>query len=405
MKSSAAPPAFRAVPLDRSVHVVSNLPPTGGCLWWHDDDGFAAWGEAARIEVGDGPARFKHAAAELAATFAAIQVNGPAVGTPIAVGSFTFDPLEQGSILVIPRLVLRRDRAVLADGAELPVLSYDVASRPPLDRARFAGAAMSELTWLEAVSTAVDDIEHGRLDKVVLARDELVWAKTPFDEGAVAARLIERYPGCYTFACGGLVGASPELLVRKRGTSVESLVLAGSGPRSIDPEHDEAIGRKMLNSDKERCEHALAVASVLDPLRQLCEAVQVEETPHLLRLANVQHLATRVQAKVDASVSVLELVGVLHPTAAVCGVPRIDALGTIRAAEGGLRGRYAGPVGWVDASGDGEWAIALRCAQITGTRARLFAGAGIVAGSMPEDELEETRLKLRAMQDALGAAG
>ncbi|MFN2388290.1 MAG: isochorismate synthase MenF [Actinomycetota bacterium] len=389
--------------LDREAHVPANVPAHGGFLWWHRGDGFAGWGEAARVPVGSEPARFERAGRDLARLFARVQTADPDGPVPIGVGSFSFDRHEPGSILVVPQVVVRGTDVTIAGAMELPVIAHEARIAPAVDRARYAGADISELAWLEAVSDAIRDVSQGQLSKVVLARDELVWARAPFDEGAIASRLIDRFPDCYTFVCGGLIGASPELLVRKVGRHVESVVLAGSAPRGSDAATDDRLAQRMLDSNKERDEHGLSVTSVVEGLRSLCSDVEVEDTPHLMRLANLQHLATSVRARADATMSVLDLVGALHPTAAVCGAPRSEALARIRSVEGRARGRYGGPVGWVDARGDGEWAIALRCAQVDGTRARLFAGAGIVAGSMPEEELEETRLKLRAMQEALGA--
>jgi menaquinone-specific isochorismate synthase len=198
------------------------------------------------------------------------------------------------------------------------------------------------------------------------------------------------------------VGATPELLIRRRGASVESLVLAGTARRAAVEADDAAVGAELLSSAKDNREHEFAVDSVALVLAGVCDDLTVDDGPFLLKLANVQHLATRVRGRLAEPLSALELAGRLHPTAAVCGTPRAEAEGLIRRLEGMERGRYAGPVGWVDAAGDGEFGIALRCAEVNGARARLFAGNGIVADSRPEAELEETRLKLRAMQSALG---
>jgi menaquinone-specific isochorismate synthase len=178
--------------------------------------------------------------------------------------------------------------------------------------------------------------------------------------------------------------------------------LAGSAARGRDPEDDARIGEELLRSEKNRSEHRLAVESVRDVLAPRCAELRTDAEPWLLRLANVQHLATRLDGELAEPVPSLVLAGALHPTAAVCGTPTELALDRIRRLEDMDRGRYAGPVGWTDAGGDGEWGIALRCAEVDGHRARLFTGNGLVAGSLPELELEETRLKLLAMQSALG---
>lgn len=216
-------------------------------------------------------------------------------------------------------------------------------------------------------------------------------------------RLISRFPGCHVFRVADLVGASPELLVRRTAERMDSLVLAGSAPSFVDEDQATSAARTLMDSDKDRWEHELAVRSVRDPLVGIGAEVDVRDTPEILRLANVQHLATAVTATVPAGWDALHLAELLHPTAAVGGTPTDAAVRVIEELEGMDRGRYAGPVGWMDGRGDGEFAIALRCAELSGARARLFAGAGIVAGSLPEAELDETRLKLGAMMGALGA--
>jgi len=229
-----------------------------------------------------------------------------------------------------------------------------------------------------------------------------VWSKTPFDGRLLARRLNRRFPGCLTFLVDGLVGATPELLVRRRGRELDSLALAGTAARGGDAGEDERLGAALLASDKDRREHRLLAEPLARRLDGLCDSLEHEDEPHLLRLDNVMHLATRFRGTLaEPAPSALEIAGHLHPTPAVGGVPTPAAVDLIRELEGMDRARYAAPVGWVDAEGDGEWGIALRCAQLSGARARLFAGAGIVAGSLPEDELEETRVKLLAMRSAL----
>ena len=349
-------------------------------LWIHRGAGMKGSGEAARIDVGTGPDRFDRAASALGGAFRA--------GAGLAFGSFTFDHESPGSVLIVPERVER-------------VRVSDPTGAVP--KIRYAGSSASELEWLEAVDSATKRIEADELSKVVLARDVRVWAKAPLDPSLLAMRLAVRYPECFMFLVDGLVGATPELLVRRGGRRVESLVLAGTVARGSSAEADANLGEALLASHKEGDEHRFAVESVTGVLADICEEVTVDPQPTLLKLANVQHLATRVGARLGSDLTALEVAGRLHPTAAVCGTPRAAAMDAIRTLEGMDRGRYAGPVGWVDAAGDGEFGIALRCAQVDGDRAQLFAGAGIVAGSLPESELEETRLKLRAMQSALEA--
>lgn len=379
--------------------------------WVRGGRGIVAWGEALRIDVGTGPDRAARAANALAeaASRASVTDRAASVGSGlIAIASFAFD--EAGdSTMFVPRVVLglhgdRRFRTdVVRAGAEpLPLLPASGRDRTPPSRPRFAGTTGSDVGWLSAVAEATRRIEAHHLDKVVLARDHLLWSERPFDVRGIVQRLWARFPSCHTFHVDGLVGATPELLLARHGDIVRSRVLAGTAARGADADADAAIGVRLLESQKDRAEHALAVASVVDVLGPRCVELDVRG-PHLLRLDNVQHLATDVVGRLgpDRPTS-LELVGALHPTAAVGGSPRPAALATIAELEGMGRGRYAGPVGWTDASGDGEWGIALRCAQIDGSRARLFAGAGIVAGSLPEEELAETRLKLAAMRGVLG---
>jgi menaquinone-specific isochorismate synthase len=358
------------------------LPSTGGYAWIRGR-GIFGWGEDARIYPGTGPQRFDRAAAKLEEHFATHPED-------VAFASFTFDERSEDSSVVVP------ERLVVVDH---PV--RDTASVDGGDRIRYAGSSITEVQWLEAVDVAVKRIEEGVLDKVVLARDVHVWSKSALDVRVLAARLAHSFPECYTFIHGDLVGATPELLVRRNGMRIESRVLAGTIRRGIDRAEDEALGSELLASAKDAGEHGFAVESVTEVFDSICSEFEVEPHPALLKLANVHHLATWVRGGLKQPLTALEIAGLLHPTAAVCGTPPDAAMDAIRELEGMDRGRYGGPVGWVDGKGDGEFGIALRCAEVGGTRARLFAGNGIVSGSLPEDELEETRLKLRAMQSAL----
>jgi len=411
VRAPTRPLTVRTVEVDDPGDLLPRLPDPGGTAWLRHGEGMVGWGEAARVEAGTGGDRFARAGAALDALLGRAEVVddvGIAGTGPIAFGSFTFDARSRRSVLIIPRVVLgRRDgRAWLTVVGDEPPDGWRadaVEALPRPGRIRYAGASIPELRWIEAVAATVRELRRGEgaLEKVVLARDVLVWAEAPLDLRALAHRLAERFPSCYTFLCDGLVGATPELLVRRAGPLVESVVLAGSAARGADDAEDARLGGALLRSEKDLAEHRPAVASVSDVLAPRCAALAVDAAPSLLRLDNVQHLATAVTGTLAQPASALDLAAALHPTAAVCGTPRGAALERIRALEGMDRARYSGPVGWVDARGDGEWGIALRCAEVDGRRARLFAGAGIVAGSLPEAELEETRLKLRAMQSAL----
>jgi menaquinone-specific isochorismate synthase len=393
-----------------ALDLLASIPGPASFIWLHRGAGLVAWGEHARIAIGGGRRRFEEAGERVAELFGRFVVEDEVedFGTgPLAFGAFTFDAARPGSVMIVPSVVVARrgDRGWVTTIGDnhAPGIRPGPAERTEAARIRYAGSSISEMAWLQAVADAVEAVRRRRLRKVVLARDLEVWSKTELEPRLLARRLAARFPECFTFFCDGLIGATPELLVRRRGDQVESRVLAGSAARGGDPVVDEGLGRALLASAKDLDEHAPALESVTEVLSPMCSSLEVDTRPHLLQLANVQHLATEVRGRLKGRHSALEIAGRLHPTAAVCGAPTEDALALIAELEGLDRARYSGPVGWVSASGDGEWGIALRCAELAGARARLFAGAGIVAGSLPEAELEETRLKLRAMQSALEA--
>jgi menaquinone-specific isochorismate synthase len=395
----------RTFDLDEPVDLPSIVPDGKGLLWMRHGEGFVAWGEALRIEPGTGPGRFDDAVRELQAFFATLEPD-EAADPAMAFGSFTFDDGIPGSVLIVPEIVVwssEEDSTVTVIGdKELPDLGLRRGENEAGFKVRYAGSSVPEVEWLDAVARTVKSIQGTDLRKVVLARDIHIWSKSPFDVPRLLGGLGERFPECYTFAVDGFIGSTPELLLGKDGPQIRSLVLAGSAPRGQTADEDDRLGAALLASAKDRDEHLLAVESVTEALQPLCLSLNVS-TPKLLKLANVQHISTTVTGFLERKCSALEVVGSLHPTAAVCGTPTAGAMEAIRSTEGLNRGRYAGPVGWVDANGDGEWGIALRCAEIDGTRGRLFAGGGIMAASEPEDELEETRLKFRAMMSVLEA--
>ena len=404
--------------------LLAQLPGPAALAWIRHGEGLVGWGEAARIIIPAGEDRFTAGGKWLRELFDGAdvrdEVGEPGCG-PLAFGSFTFDPAADGSVLVVPRVVLGRRagrswRTVISPGPGSAGARHSGGppGRLPVSmpaEVRWHDGSLSAPQWQRAVAAAVARISAGELGKVVLARDLYATASQPLDVRALLSRLARRYPDCYTFTCAGLAGATPELLVRREGSAVSSLVLAGTMPRGGSPAEDAAIGAALLASAKDTEEHRYAVADVRAALTPLCADLQIDEQPWLLRLANVQHLATRVTGRLGGpdgrdggpgtGPTALALAAALHPTAAVCGSPAETAMELIRELEGMDRGRYAGPVGWVDAHGNGEWGIALRCAELSGSRARLIAGCGIVAGSDPAAELAEAQTKFRPVQDAL----
>jgi menaquinone-specific isochorismate synthase len=378
-------------------------------VWISPELTLAGFGQRLRLDPGVGPGRFERARwmfAEWAADRAPVQSDESAPGGPYAFASFTFDEESSPSVVVVPEVVFASRGAsswLIRHGPQSQMWGEAAPASKGLqpDRPRFAGSSLPDHLWLEAVARAIKEIETGKLEKVVLARDHALWSKEPFELHRVLSKLHRGFPECLVYLVDGLVGASPELLIRRIGNAVTSLALAGSARRDPDPVADERLGSELLASQKDLHEHALASASVGRALGEVCTSLDRPAKPGLLKLANVQHLATPFSGVMAEPHHVLDLVGRLHPTAAVGGTPTVAAVDMIRSLEGMDRGRYAGPVGIFDSSGDGEFAIALRCAEVSGARARLFAGAGLVSGSVPEDELEETRIKLQAMLSAL----
>lgn len=262
--------------------------------------------------------------------------------------------------------------------------------------------------YLASVHTALSLMDGGGLDKAVLARSLVLRPNAPVDVPALVRGLAGGDPRGHTFAVPlpgrrTLVGASPELLVRRRGRVVTAHPLAGSRPRTGDPVRDAAATAELLACDKDRREHAFVVDAIAAALAPYCATVDAPATPDVTTTGAMLHLGTLITGELrDERVSALELACALHPTPAVCGTPTAPARELIGRVEGFERGFYAGMVGWTDASGDGEWAVAIRCAEVDGDRLRLYAGAGIVPGSQPRAELAETSAKFRTLLGALG---
>jgi menaquinone-specific isochorismate synthase len=388
------------------------IPVPEALAWIRQGAGLVGWGEAARVTLPSGADRFADGEKWLRELIDGADVENEVRRRGsglVAFGSFTFDDASDGSVLIVPRAILGRDGTgnawltTITPEGETPWAPAPFDPPEPPDIVSWHDGALSAPEWEQAVGEAVQRIKHSSsLRKVVLARDLYATANRPIDARALLDRLSRRYPGCYTFACDGLVGATPELLISRDGWRVSSLVLAGTTPRGATAAEDSDLATALLGSAKENEEHQYAAASLHDALAPLCQAMYVAPQPALIRLPNLQHLGTRVRGTLSSvDRSALGLAAAVHPTAAVGGTPTDEAVELIRELESMDRERYAGPVGWVDADGNGEWGIALRCAQLDGARARLVAGCGIVAGSDPAAELAETITKFRPMRTAL----
>jgi menaquinone-specific isochorismate synthase len=387
------------------------LPDDAPTAWLRRGEGIVGWGVAARCRT-SGPGRFAEAGDWWRAVSAHAVVRDE-VGVPgtglLAMGSFGFADDPGDSVLLVPRVVVgRRGGAgwvtVVGEEELGPAPDLVPTPAPPSPGGVvFSDGSISGAAWEAVVAEAVRRINAGELEKVVLARDLVARTDEPLDVRWPLRRLAERYEMCWTFHVDELFGATPELLVRRERGLVTSRVLAGTIRRTGDDAHDLALAATLARSSKDLEEHEYAVRSVAEALRPYCSSMNVPEAPFVLHLPNVMHLATDVAGVVhDArGATVLDLAAALHPSAAVGGTPTGLAVAMIAEIEGMDRGRYAGPVGWIDATGDGEFGIALRSAEVRGDEVRLFAGCGIVADSDPEAELAEAQAKFVPVRDAL----
>ncbi len=386
-----------------------------------DDASILAIGTAARLELPAGLAEpgAGRTALELLRAIPPDPAQPPgaaalAVG-PLALGALAFQRDAPGALSLAALTVVARPgnppvAIELGEPGELDErrgrFPFDPGARPseqldhgaPPDSFELASVRPHE-DFTARVEAALEAIEQGLIEKVVLVREVAVRANRPLRQHDLLERLRALHPSCATFALDGFVGASPELLCRRRGARVDAQPLAGTVARSGDPEQDGRLAAALLASAKERAEHRVVVDAILAGLAPYCSALAAPATPHLLELRNVAHLATRIEGTLLAGgeVNALELVAALHPTPAVGGAPRDAALEYLAKFEELERDRFAGPVGWLRADGDGEWWIGIRSALVTGSTARLLAGVGIVAGSNPAAELAETQLKLQAL--------
>ena len=332
-------------------------------------------------------------------------LHGTGTG-PILFSSFSFDPTEE-SQLIIPKVVIGQRNGKswitwIGDTSQ-PQLRRASEVRSPLN---LTWSGSNGDVWQDRVARAIEKIKGGKLEKVVLARFTTAFSDSIIESRSLLKYLSNEYPSTWIYSNAGLVGATPELLVRLSKSLITSRILAGTIRKTGDDQRDLALAGSLARSSKDLEEHEYAVRSVADALAPFCSSMNVPESPFVLHLSNVMHLATDVTGVLSDNSSpadIFELAARLHPSAAVCGTPTEVAKRTIDEIEGISRGRYAGPVGWIDAKGDGELGIALRCGQISSDKKsiRIFAGCGIVAGSDPEREYAESQAKLLPMRSAL----
>jgi len=384
------------------------LPAGEQFTWVRGGEGLVGWGVHASTTV-SGRNRFEDARKwwhqQLETFSISNSVHGSGTG-PVLFTSFSFDR-NQESVLVIPKIIVGQKGSnswITWIGSDAqPQLSEKAAALAP-STFTFSDGTLTSDEWKKRVTEVINRVNSNGVDKVVLARDIVANSDSDIDARPILKKLSSEYPSTWVFSVDGLVGATPELLLRLSRGMVTSRVLAGTIPKTGDDEKDLALAASLARSSKDLEEHEYAVRSVADALDPFCSSTNVPESPFVLHLANVMHLATDVTGALIESkqhVDAFSLLKNLHPSAAVCGTPRNLAFDVIDEIEGMDRGRYAGPVGWIDASGDGELGIALRCGQITDRKIRIFAGCGIVAASNPEKEVEESNAKMIPMRSAL----
>ena len=407
-------PSVRTIEVSDAQDLLSLLPDSESLAWVRGGDGLVGWGEFDRLEV-VGADRFEKIRLwwrEHCAHFT-IHDEVKKFGTgPLLFLSGTFDA-DEVSVAIIPKVIVgqRNGRTWVTwiGEASAPELTPAAQPEAPLNLS-WVGGAISPSQWEINVGKALAKIYSGEISKVVLARDLVAQSDLPFDARHIMNKLAENYSSTWIFSVANLVGATPELLVRLNKGLVTSRILAGTIQRTGDDQRDLALAASLARSSKDLEEHEYAVDSVAQTLAPFCSSTNVPETPFVLHLSNVMHLATDVTGVLTDSLAPADLFTVvreLHPSAAVCGTPRPAAQRVIKEVEAMSRGRYAGPVGWIDSKGEGEIGIALRCAQINSTNPReirLFAGCGIVQGSDPAKEYAESQAKLLPIREALESA-
>ena len=393
-------------PLLSSISTAKDL----STAWIRSGDGLIGFGVYKELEI-SGPERFTLARnwwdKEVANFTIKNNVHGGGTG-PILFTSFAFDE-NQPSKLIIPQIVIGQKNGKSwitwigeTSQPEISQLKNSVVS----GEIKWQAGSISEEKWRNQVAVAIKSINDGDLEKVVLARDLTATSTSAIDARQLLKRLEIEYPSTWLFLVDGLVGATPELLVRLSKSLVTSRVLAGTIRKTGDEDRDLTLAASLAKSSKDLEEHEYAVRSVADALAPFCSSTNVPDSPFVLHLSNVMHLATDVTGVLNDSAKptdIFTLISELHPSAAVCGTPTKEASELITELEQMSRGRYAGPVGWIDIHGDGEIAIALRCGQISQDKLKIqiYAGCGVVAGSDPEKEFAESQAKLMPMRTAL----
>ena len=378
--------------------------------WIRGGEGLVGFGVYKKYEV-SGEDRFKEAHKWWQQKLAEFTIhnNVHGIGTgPILFTSFAFDPRDT-SELIIPKIIIGQRNGKswitwVGDQKQPDIKKIEISSQS--GEITWANGTVEEEKWRNQVSKAINAIKSGQLEKVVLARDLKANSSTKIDINNLLQKLEIEYPSTWVFLVDGLVGATPELLVRLNKSLITSRVLAGTIQKTGNEDRDLALAASLAKSSKDLEEHEYAVKSIADSLAPFCSSTNVPESPFVLHLSNVMHLATDVTGVLNDSAKqadIFTLIENLHPSAAVCGTPTNVAKKLISELETMNRSRYAGPVGWIDAQGDGEIAIALRCGELSdGNKSiRIFAGCGIVAGSDPITEYAESQAKLMPMRTAL----
>jgi menaquinone-specific isochorismate synthase len=432
-KTSVRTLVVETISLTDVPEILSLLPASNPLLWWRKGAGMVGLGHTLSLEF-SGANRITDAAQTWHDIAAAAEVSDPLdiPGTGlIAFGTFTFSAdSAMPSVLVIPRVVIgRRDgrgwitrirfAEEAADTGMIPViragslptaqaaaeaLALSRSALPAIEHeasVTLSPGEQSEAGFLAAVDDAIARIRNNDVSKVVLARDLVGRLETEDDIRSTIVKLAQSYPDCWTYSVGGLIGSSPETLVSVHANRMDARVLAGTTHRGVDAVSDMESAAELASSTKDLDEHGFAVRSVVEALTPFTSHLTTSDGPFTLKLPNLWHLATDIAGSLTQGSTSLDLVQALHPTAAVAGTPTVKAMAVISELEPFDRGRYAGPVGWIGADGDGEWAIALRCAQVTGSTITAYAGCGIVAESVAETELNETFMKFRPVVDAL----